>query len=139
MLISNETSADRGEYPGLWTALLIGETNSGCNEISIQITHVQPDGEQSIHSHPESQCYYLISGTGLMTIDNETSIVKRGDSVFIPGNSRHGIRNLGSDELVYLTANQSFGRHIESQTWPNKANAGPKDIPSSSFDDSRAA
>lgn len=110
----------------MWTALLIGETNSECGEISIQITHVLPGAEQGIHSHPESQCYYLISGTGLMRIDDEAKEVKCGDAVFIPGNSKHGIRNIGSTEMVYLTANKAFGRHIESQIWGKTGRASQK-------------
>ena len=131
MIISNEALADRGDYPGMWTALLIGETNSECDEISIQITHVQPDAEQGIHNHPESQCYYLISGTGLMRINDETKVVKCGDAVFIPGNSKHGIRNIGPTEMVYLTANKAFGRRIESQVWYKTANARQKRMESS--------
>lgn len=121
MIITTEILADRGDYPGMWTALLIGESNSGCNEISIQITHVQPNEEQSMHSHPESQCYYLISGMGLMCINEEKREVKQGDAIFIPGNSQHGIMNIGTCEMVYLTANKAFGRQIESQIWNRKS------------------
>lgn len=122
MIITNEILANRGDYPGMWTALLIGESNSGCNEISIQITHVQPNEEQSMHSHPENQCYYLISGVGLMCIDDEKREVKQGDAIFIPGNSTHGIMNIGTCEMVYLTANKAFGSLIESQIWNKKPN-----------------
>ncbi len=45
---------------------------------------------QFLHSHEQEQCYYIISGTGLMIIDDQTKEVKEGDAVFIPSNSTHG-------------------------------------------------
>lgn len=106
----------------MWTSLLLGTTNTGSREISIQITHIEPDGEQNLHSHPEDQCYYLISGSGEMNIDNNKQKVKNGDAVFIPGNHIHGIKNIGTDELVYMTANKAFGEKMENITWNIKAN-----------------
>lgn len=101
----------------LKTALLIGEANSGSKEISIQISHVEIGGEQSIHAHSQCQCYYIIAGNGKMIIEKETQDVKIGDAVFIPGNSKHGIQNSGDKTLTYLTANQAFGINKENEIW----------------------
>ncbi len=117
MIITTENSVSRGIYDKMWTSLLLGTTNTGSNEISIQITHIEPDGEQNLHSQPEDQCYYLITGFGEMNIDNKKQNVKKGDSIFIPGNSIHGIKNIGTDELVYITANKAFGEKMENITW----------------------
>jgi len=117
MLITKETLVRKGDYPKMWTALLLGELNTGTREISIQITHVECGGEQSLHSHPESQCYYIIAGKGNMTIDQEQRLVSAGDAIFIPSNAMHGIQNASSEELTYLTANQAFGAQRESAIW----------------------
>lgn len=122
MIITNSKTAPNGIYHKLRTALLLGKTNTGCDEISIQITHVEPEGEQSLHKHQEHQCYYIISGIGSMTIENESSTVKTGDAIYIPGNSIHGIKNIGNDQLIYLTANKSFSEVVEKSTWNNYAN-----------------
>ena len=120
MLITNKENTAIGKYDGFSTNLLIGELNSGSKEISIQITDVEPNGMQFIHSHEEEQCYYIVSGTGKMYIDDETQEVHKGDSVFIPSNSMHGIENIGKNVLKYLTANKAFGIKKEKEIWSNK-------------------
>jgi mannose-6-phosphate isomerase-like protein (cupin superfamily) len=72
MLITNRKNTKFGKYDGFSTNLLIGEINSGSKEISIQITDVEPNGMQFLHSHCQEQCYYIISGTGLIIIDDHT-------------------------------------------------------------------
>jgi mannose-6-phosphate isomerase-like protein (cupin superfamily) len=121
MLITNRKNTRFGKYDGFSTNLLMGEINSGSQEISIQITDVEPQGMQFLHSHKEEQCYYVISGTGLMIIDDCTKEVKKGDAVFIPSNSKHGIKNIGNNILTYLTANQSFGKMREQEIWPQES------------------
>jgi mannose-6-phosphate isomerase-like protein (cupin superfamily) len=121
MFITNRKNARFGKYDGFSTNLLIGEINSGSQEISIQITDVEPQGMQFLHSHKEEQCYYVILGTGLMIIDDCTKEVKEGDAVFIPSNSKHGIKNIGNNMLTYLTANQAFGKLREQEIWPQES------------------
>ena len=120
MLITNRSNTRFGKYSGFSTNLLIGELNSGSKEISIQITDVDPNEMQFLHSHEQEQCYYIISGTGLMFIDDQTKEVKEGDAVFIPSNSTHGIKNIGNNTLTYLTANQAFGKQRENELWPEE-------------------
>ncbi len=121
MLITNTKNTNIGKYDGFSTNLLIGESNSDSKEISIQITDVDPGSMQFIHSHEEDQCYYIISGSGKMFINEQTQEVKKGDAVFIPSNSTHGIENIGKGVLTYLTANKAFGKQRESEIWPNKS------------------
>lgn len=119
MLITNKDNSRLGKYKGFSTNLLIGELNSGSKEISIQITEVEPGGLQFLHSHEQEQCYYIIEGTGLMVIEEEAEEVNKGDAVFIPSGSIHGIKNIESNVLVYLTANQAFGSQREKELWPD--------------------
>jgi mannose-6-phosphate isomerase-like protein (cupin superfamily) len=118
VLVTNSTSVQSGLYYGFKTSLLIGESNSGSKEISIQITEVEPQKMQFLHSHDEEQCYYIVRGTGLMFINSEEKNVGNGDAVFIPSNASHGIENIGSEKLVYLTANKAFGLEKERSIWP---------------------
>lgn len=120
MIITNRTNTRFGKYDGFSTNLLIGELNSGSSGISVQITDVDPDEMQFLHSHIQEQCYYIISGTGLMIIDDQNKEVKEGDTVFIPSNSTHGIKNIGNNKLTYLTANRAFGKKKEMELWPEE-------------------
>lgn len=117
MLITNCKNPKIGRYDGFTTYLLIGEHNSGSKEISIQITDVESGSMQSLHSHEQEQCYYIVTGKGSVYVNDETNIVCEGDAVFIPSNAIHGIRNIGTEKLVYLTANQAFGVKKENEIW----------------------
>lgn len=116
---TNETNTRFGQYDGFSTNLLIGESNSGCDEISIQITNVLPGKMQTIHSHPEYQCYYILQGKGQVIIEDEVQELLSGDAVLIPSNSMHGIKNIGETILRYLTANKAFGTERENEIWPS--------------------
>jgi quercetin dioxygenase-like cupin family protein len=118
MLVTNSEYVSYGSYDGFKTWLLIGESNSGSKEISIQMTEVEPQAMQFLHSHQEAQCYYVVRGKGLMIIDEEERPVVEGDAIFIPPNASHGIKNIGSEKLAYLTANRAFGVEKESSIWP---------------------
>jgi mannose-6-phosphate isomerase-like protein (cupin superfamily) len=120
MLITNRANTRFGKYDGFSTRLLIGELNSGSKDISIQITDVDPNESQFLHSHEQAQCYYILSGTGRMIIDDQAEEVKEGDAVFVPSNATHGIKNIGNDTLTYLTANQAFGKQKEEELWPEE-------------------
>ncbi|MCP3872542.1 MAG: cupin domain-containing protein [Desulfobacteraceae bacterium] len=117
MLVTNRENTKFEKYDGFSTNLLIGEINSGSKEISIQITDVEPNEMQFLHSHVQEQCYYIISGTGLIIIDDLSKEVKEGDAIFIPSNSTHGIKSIGKTNLTYLTANQAFGKQRENEIW----------------------
>ncbi|KAL1601775.1 hypothetical protein SLS60_006690 [Paraconiothyrium brasiliense] len=53
------------------------------------------------HSHPE--IYHVVQGHGIVTIEGRQQEVGKGDVVFIPGDSEHGIRNEHPEEdLVWL-------------------------------------
>ena len=118
MLITNTKNTRFGQYDEFSTNLLIGELNSGSKEISIQITEVDSNEMQFLHSHKQEQCYYIISGTGLIFINDQSEEVHKGDAVFIPSNSTHGIKNIGNKKLKYLTSNRAFGKKREKEIWP---------------------
>lgn len=117
ILITNEENTRLGKYDGFSTNLLIGNLNTSSDEISIQITNIMPNKMQFVHCHPEAQCYYIISGEGNIIIADEEADVSKGDAIFIPGNSPHGIKNTGNDILKYLTANKPFGKDREMKIW----------------------
>ena len=129
MLISNKGNTRVGTYDGFSTNLLIRELNSGSKGISMQITEVDSDGMQLLHSHGEEQCYYIIEGTGLMLVNEESEAVEEGYAVFVPSGSTHGIKNTGHGKVAYVTANQAFGKQREREIWPEKP-ASKRYVPS---------
>lgn len=56
------------------------------------------------HRHAQPEIYFILSGTGGMTIDGVYYEVTSGTGIFIPGNAEHGIRNIGPYPLKFLYA-----------------------------------
>ena len=46
--------------------------------------------------------YFIISGEGIMHIEDETAEISTGDLIFIPDNSVQFIENCGDEELTFL-------------------------------------
>lgn len=56
--------------------------------------------EGNMHKHPHEQITYIAEGSFLFTIDGESQTVNKGDSVFMPSNSMHGVKCLEAGKLV---------------------------------------
>ena len=48
------------------------------------------------------EIYYVLRGRGLMTLEGERREVGPGDGILIPPGTRHKIRNIGQEPLVFL-------------------------------------
>lgn len=73
-------------------------------ELRYSLAHaIVPVGQTSIpHSLTTSEVYYILSGTGEMTIDDERQTVEPGDAIYIPPNARQFIHNSGTVPLVFI-------------------------------------
>ena len=122
MDVFNRTnSRNTGRLSMLTSWMLISPRNAKSKNLSIQISEVPAGSGQPIHNHEPEQCYYIIKGNGLMTIEDEFREVKAGDAIFIPSNLKHGIKNTGNDTLEYLTANAPvFNEQYETALWPSE-------------------
>ena len=119
-IFNKKNSKNTGKLEILTSYMLISPQSSSTKHISMQISEVPIRSEQPIHAHEPEQCYYIIKGKGLMTIEEENQEVASGDAVFIPSNKRHGIKNIGNEVLEYLTANAPvFAKEYEDSLWPS--------------------
>jgi mannose-6-phosphate isomerase-like protein (cupin superfamily) len=68
-------------------------------------------GAKQLHSHAEAEIYYILEGTGILTIDDVETVVTPGRAVFIPGHVRHGLRNesTATVKLFYVFPTGRFG------------------------------
>ena len=51
------------------------------------------------HSHPTHEWYFVMSGRGVMTVDEEERAVEPGDLVYIPPDQVHSLRPTGDDPI----------------------------------------
>jgi mannose-6-phosphate isomerase-like protein (cupin superfamily) len=71
---------------------------SGVVELEPRIGMLKP------HRHRPAETYYILSGQGVMHLDGTDYPVTPDTSVFIPGDTLHGIRNTGDTTLRFFYA-----------------------------------
>ncbi len=53
------------------------------------------------HSHPTHEFYYVTSGRGIMTIEDEQREIAQGDLVHIPPNAVHSLRPVSAHAPIH--------------------------------------
>ncbi len=70
--------------------------------ITCRLAELEPGGWLGLHRHAPAEVYYVLAGTGVVTLNGVESPVKAGSAVFIPGMGEHGIRQTGTDLLRFF-------------------------------------
>ena len=77
------------------------ELNGKCG-LYAQVT-IEPGCSLGYHEHHnESETYYIISGEGEYDDNGTKRMVKAGDKTFTPDNCGHGLKNTGTEDLVFM-------------------------------------
>ena len=63
---------------------------------------LKPGSGIGLHEQREDEIYYVLSGTGTMTLDGKTVNVTPGTAVLTRTGSSHSLRQTGSEDLVIL-------------------------------------
>ena len=63
---------------------------------------LKPGSGVGLHVQREDEIYYVLSGTGTMTLDGKTVNVTPGTAVLTRTGSSHSLRQTGSDDLVIM-------------------------------------
>lgn len=122
MFITNSLNTPKYVRDNIVSHLLVSEVTTESKHITTTLVEMGINGRQHMHSHETEQSYFIIDGSGVMTVDDEQSEVHKGDSIFIPSRSKHGLINTGHSTLVYLSAGSPpFGKEAELKLWPISA------------------
>jgi quercetin dioxygenase-like cupin family protein len=63
----------------------------------------QPMAYVKLHRHKvQEQVYHVLEGEGLMQIDGNDRVVRKGDYIFLPPGVDHSISNTGLTDLIFL-------------------------------------
>ena len=82
---------------------ILDRTNSTAVNQSLAEATLPPGAETEEHCHPRTEeIYYLLRGRGLISLEGEGREVRPGDGILIPPGTRHRIRNIGQEPLVFL-------------------------------------
>jgi mannose-6-phosphate isomerase-like protein (cupin superfamily) len=63
---------------------------------------VAPEQTSTPHALTTSEVYYILSGNGVMHIEDEVRSVTVGDAIYIPPNAKQFIHNPGPTPLVFI-------------------------------------
>ncbi|MGO9419563.1 cupin domain-containing protein [Roseiarcus sp.] len=70
--------------------------------ITCGVADLGPGDWLGLHRHAPPEIYYVLAGTGVVTLNGAETAVKAGSAVFIPGMAEHGIRQTGAQLLRFF-------------------------------------
>lgn len=107
MKVLTKQSAPRYERnEGIASHLLASPLTCDAAHLTTSVVEIEPGGHQRIHQHPPEQVYYVLDGSGLMTVGDETERVGPGDC---PSSRR--THHTGCATTVRATCDTSAPRH----------------------------
>ena len=120
MHILRKASAPRYKRDeGIVSYLLASARTSESELLTTTLVEIEPGGHQRLHSHIPEQIYFILEGSGSMTVGSETESVGPGDCVFIPSGAEHGLSNGGNAALKYFSASApTFDKDQLDEYWP---------------------
>lgn len=100
-----ETRPDNANPHVRWWTLVSGDRQES-DSLTLGIAEIQPGDESAMrfHWHNPSEVYFVLSGQGVVRIEDKDHPVRPGATVFIPGGAWHATRNIGSEPLQLLYA-----------------------------------
>jgi mannose-6-phosphate isomerase-like protein (cupin superfamily) len=120
--ILRKNSSPRYRRDNITSYLLVSERTCNSKKLAITLVEMETGGIQRIHSHEPEQMYYILEGSGTMTVEGEQKRVKAGDCIFFASFSEHGLENTGDAKLKYLSAaSPSFTKEECERFWPLKS------------------
>ena len=63
---------------------------------------LKPGSGIGYHQQQEDEIYYVLSGRGVMTLDGKATEVGAGTAILTRTGSSHGLKQVGSEDLVLL-------------------------------------
>lgn len=74
-------------------------TNS---HLSLQRGRIEPNGEIVMHSQPQSETIYILSGEVLCTLGEQESTLGAGSCIVVPPLIQRGLKNIGDQPVELL-------------------------------------
>ena len=120
MNVLQKESAPRYQRPeGITSFLLASPRTCESQHLTTTLVEVKKGGKQRIHSHAPEQVYFILAGSGEMTVGEDKRHVRTGDCVFVPSGRPHGLINTGPEQLRYFSAAApAFTKDDLATVWP---------------------
>jgi mannose-6-phosphate isomerase-like protein (cupin superfamily) len=107
---ARETFADPSHGDASWLTFFSAEATP-TSAMSAGLAELAPGGTGlPPHRHAQPEVYYIVAGSGVVTIDGVETQASAGMAIFIPGDAEHAVRNTGEAALriFYVFATDRF-------------------------------
>lgn len=105
MNIQTLEQSPRNHRGGQVSHLLLAAGQFGSENLAVTWVEGEPGSEQAVHSHQgREQMYVIVQGRGAMRVGDEVEEVGAGTLVFVPPDTDHSIRNIGDENLIYVSS-----------------------------------
>ena len=99
--VSDQEWSSTEKYPGVRWKFLIDSDFDGSSGLSLGFAEIAPGGNLTLHYHSPSEIYVVTNGAGILNKSGELETIKKGDVVYIAGNSEHALKNNGKEKLEF--------------------------------------
>jgi quercetin dioxygenase-like cupin family protein len=99
--VSDQEWTTTEKYPGVRWKLLIDADFMGSSGLSVGFVEIIPGGDLTLHYHSPAEIYVVTGGNGILNKSGELEEIKKGDVVYIAGNAKHGLKNVGKETLEF--------------------------------------
>jgi len=99
--VSDQEWTTTEKYPGVRWKFLIDADFMGSSGLSVGFAEIIPGGYLTLHYHSPSEIYVVTAGNGILNKSGELEEIKKGDVVYIEGNAKHALKNVGKETLEF--------------------------------------
>jgi quercetin dioxygenase-like cupin family protein len=99
--VSNQEWTTTEKYPGVRWKLLIDADFMESSGLSLGFVEIAPGGDLTLHYHSPAEIYVITNGKGILNKSGELEEIKKGDVVYIAGNAKHALKNVGTETLEF--------------------------------------
>lgn len=97
----NSETLGNSKDQGCWKSLI--DREKGSQDLSLGIGWLKPGEVHLLHHHEEaSEFYYIIEGSGTITVADETVKATPGTTIYIPAGDKHKIVNDSDRDMIVL-------------------------------------
>lgn len=90
-------------FGGALSKALVNPDNTGARHLDYRISTYAPMAYVKRHVHQtQEQVYHVLDGEGIMEIDDESTVVRQHDVIFLPPGVWHSIQNTGLGSLTFI-------------------------------------
>jgi len=94
--------AEREGFQGM-SARYLWSADDGCPNFAMRMMEFEPHGHTSYHAHLEEHQFYILDGEpAYVDAEGNEIILKVGDTLYVPPEEPHQIKNVGSTVMKLL-------------------------------------